>query len=212
MPVSVMSNRTLTLPVSLQVIDTDAKTNAIHVNAEKFDPSTEQFYAYAQIFSACCDSFSHGANDVANSVGPFAAIYSVYRLGKVSSNADSPKWILAIGGVGIVIGLATYGYNLMRVLGVQTAKITPSRGFCIEMTTAMIIAFASAIGLPLSTTHAQVGSTWGVGFLEGREGVNIGLSIKFVIAWVLTVFFTAGLSAALFAQGVYSPTLLKDVK
>jgi solute carrier family 20 (sodium-dependent phosphate transporter) len=196
----------------LQVDASDTTTQAIHANAEVFNPNAENFYKYAQIFSACADAFAHGANDVANSIGPFAAMYYVYRNnGKIGSNSDAPKWILVIGGLGIVVGLATYGYNIMKVLGQKTIKITPSRGFCIEMSTAMIVAVGSALGIPLSTTQCQVGGTWGVGLVEGSGGINWRLSIKIFAGWVATLFLTAGLAGALFAQGVYSPTLVADV-
>ena len=95
----------------------------MHAAAEVFNPETEQVYKYLQVFSACAVSFAHGANDVANAVGPFSGIWYVYRNWTISSSADTPVWVLAMGGAGIVVGLATYGYNIMATLGVGLAKV-----------------------------------------------------------------------------------------
>ncbi|CAN0064289.1 unnamed protein product, partial [Chrysoparadoxa australica] len=133
--------------------------SAIHDNAEKFDPRAEEVFKYVQVFTAICDSFSHGANDVANAMGPFSAIYAVYKAGTVESSTDlgaDGYWILAIGGIGIVFGLALYGYKIISAIGVKLAKITPSRGFSIELGAALVIIIGSRLGIPLSTTHCQV--------------------------------------------------------
>ncbi|CAM9752859.1 unnamed protein product [Ectocarpus sp. 8 AP-2014] len=131
----------------------------IHDNAEKFDPRAEEAFKYVQVFTAICDSFSHGANDVANAMGPFASIYIVYTTGVVSSEGDlgdNAFWILALGGFGIVTGLALYGYKIIAAIGVKIAKITPSRGFAIELGSAMMIIIGTRLEIPLSTTHCQV--------------------------------------------------------
>ncbi len=103
----------------------------IHSNAEKFDEKTEEVFKYLQIFTAVCDSFSHGANDVANAIGPFAAIYIIYQTGEVNKKMEMGSdsyWILGLGGVGIAIGLLTYGYKIIQAIGQKLCKITPSRG------------------------------------------------------------------------------------
>merc|ERR1711988_1425142 len=101
-------------------IQTEDRVSAIHANAEKFDPEAEAVFRYIQIFTAICDSFAHGANDVANAMGPFMGIYVIYQNGEVSSKSDAGDdayWILALGGVGIGVGLLLYGYKIMRAIG-----------------------------------------------------------------------------------------------
>ncbi|PNH12260.1 hypothetical protein TSOC_000860 [Tetrabaena socialis] len=190
-----------------EVIRTNPRTAAIHEHAEVFDPATEHAFKYLQVVTAICDSFSHGANDVANSVGPFTAIWYIYRKQRVDYMAELPIWILVIGGAGIVVGLATYGYNIIRAIGVRFSVITPSRGFCIELSTALVVAVASIYGLPISTTHCQVGATAGMGFLEGAAGVDWRLGANFFLGWIVTLLITGGLSAALFAAGAYTPSV-----
>lgn len=192
-----------------QDVQKDERVQAIHDFAEVFDPKAEEVYKILQVFSACAVSFTHGANDVANAVGPFAGIWHVYNKFTTTSNADSPKWILALGGIGIVVGLGTYGYNIMKVLGVQMAKMTPSRGYSAEMGTALTIAIATIYGLPVSTTQAIVGAEVGVGFAEdirGR-GTNWRLFGKTMVGWVIAFTFSGICSAALFAFCVYAPSL-----
>lgn len=195
-------------------IEDNAHIAAMHQAAEVFDPKTEQVFKYLQVFSACAVSFAHGANDVANAVGPFAAIWYVYRNFAVSSSAETPKWILALGGAGIVIGLATYGYNIMRTLGVGMAKMTPSRGYCAEIATSFTVALSSVYGLPVSTTQCIVGAEVGVGVCENaRTGTNWLLFGKTALAWVFTLIVSAIIAAALFAAGAYAPsiTMARDI-
>jgi sodium-dependent phosphate transporter len=187
------------------VMTTDKRVGDIHLAAERFEPSTEQSFRYLQIFTAMVNSFAHGSNDVANGVGPFAAIYTTYKLGRVSSQADVPIWIYVLGGVGLVLGLATYGYKIIRALGVKVTRITNSRGFVVELSAAIITIVGSRYGLPLSTTQTLTGAVIGVGLLEGGKGLNWQLLIKFFAGWVATLV-VAGLTAALFtAVGIFTP-------
>ncbi|KAG2484956.1 hypothetical protein HYH03_016254 [Edaphochlamys debaryana] len=195
-------------------IENDKDIHDMHQAAEVFDPETEQVYKYLQVFSACAVAFAHGANDVANAVGPFTGIWFVYRNWYVSSNGDTPFWVLAMGGAGIVIGLATYGYNIMRTLGVGLAKMTPSRGYCAEIATSFAVSLASVYGLPVSTTQCITGAEMGVGLVENiKTGVNWKLFAKQVLAWMFTLVVAGFLSAAIFAYGVYAPsiTMAKDI-
>jgi sodium-dependent phosphate transporter len=181
---------------------------AIHENAEKFDVRTEELFKYLQIFTAICDSFSHGANDVANAMGPFAVIWAIFQAGELDKKTDmgtDAYWILALGGVGIALGLLVYGHKITRAIGDKLCKITPSRGTAIELGSALVIIIGSRLGLPLSTTHCQVGATVGVGLLEGRAGVNRWICGKTVIGWVVTCAIVGLTSGVLVAQGVYSP-------
>ncbi|PSC75854.1 sodium phosphate symporter [Micractinium conductrix] len=200
------------------VISEDKSVHDVHANAEQFDRKTELSFKYLQVFTACCNSFAHGSNDVANSIGPFAGIYAVWRCTCVNSKSEVPVWILVVGGFGIVLGLATYGYKIMRVLGVKMTKLTNSRGYCVELAAALIIIIGSRYGLPLSTTHCMVGAVTGVGLVEavsGRRPENAGtgnkrafqwkLLLKFFCGWVATLFIAALTSAAFTAQGVYAP-------
>jgi len=195
----------------------DREVSQMHEYAEKFDPLTEKLFEYLQVFSACAMSFSHGASDVANSIGPFAGVWYAYKFKMVMAKSpqldDDMKWILGLGGAGLVIGLATYGHVIMRGMGVKIAKITPSRGFCMETATGVTVIFASAFGLPISTTQCQVGSTMGVGMLENwRRGVNWKYLRRTFAGWVATLIITGTLCAAFYSQGAYAPNvfMVKD--
>jgi len=187
---------------------------ALHSNAEKFDERTEEVFKYLQIFTAICDSFSHGANDVANAIGPFAAIYTIYKSGGVldknaSMEADA-YWILGVGGIGIAVGLFVYGKKITYAIGEKLVKITHSRGVAIELSSALVIITGSRLEIPLSTTHCQVGATMGVGLLENPKtcsGINCNVFWKTALGWVLTCI-VVGLTTAMFvSQGVYGPSI-----
>jgi sodium-dependent phosphate transporter len=194
------------------VIQTDDDVFAMHEAVEQFDPKTEISFQYLQVFSAICVSFAHGANDVANAAGPLSGIYAVYEVSttyrkKMVKEAEVPVWVLIIGAVGLVIGLGTYGYNIMRALGVRMAAMTPSRGYSAELSTSLVISIASAYGMPISTTHTITGAVVGVGLMEGRKGVNWKHLAKTFTSWVFTLIFVGFISAALFSQGAYAPSV-----
>lgn len=283
---------------------------AMHDNAEKFDPKAEQLFSWLQVFTAAFDSFAHGANDVANSIGPFSSIYQLFKsngaIAKVgvtkfeesgtytdgplegqsyaeddlvpdgssfcgtnadgvkfyqctstprfpevrsfpeavsgtaqefslyndagdltgetatchtdctqgnfadygSNKQDVPVWILALGGLGIVLGLAMWGYRIIVAIGMKLTKLTPSRGFAIEVGAALTVILASRIGLPVSTTHCQVGSTIGVGVVELKGNtVNWKQFVGIAVGWIFTVIFTGALAAAIFSFASYSPQI-----
>ena len=197
------------------------KVQNIHNLAEKFDPKIEETFKYLQIFSAICDSFSHGANDVANAIGPFAAIYTIYKskgdLSKKLDMGNDAYWILTIGGVGIALGLIVYGKKIINAIGSKLCKITPSRGTCIELGSALIIITGSRLKIPLSTTHCQVGATVGVGLLENDScsniknlnihGVNWYILGKTAFGWIITCIIVGITAGLLSAQGAYGPTV-----
>jgi len=185
----------------------------LHNDAEQFDDKVEYTFKYLQIFTAICDSFSHGANDVANAVGPFAAMWAIYNssdeLGKKTDMDKDAYWILGLGGIGIAIGLLVYGYKITHAIGTKLCKITPSRGIAIELSSALVIITGSRLKIPLSTTHCQVGATVGVGALENPKtcgGINCKVFLKTALGWILTCLIV-GFSTGIFVyQGVYSPS------
>lgn len=197
-------------------METDAKVKAIHAEATVFDRKTELSFKYLQVLTACANSFAHGANDVANAIGPLAAIYAIWECICANSKAPVPIWMFVIGGVGIVIGLSTYGYKIIRALGVKMTKLTNSRGYCAELTAAIIVIVSSRYGFPVSTTQVITGAITGIGLeemisakLQGKphpaSGFNWMILVKFFCGWVATLI-VAGLTAAAFtAQGVYAP-------
>eukprot|EP00195_Chlamydomonas_chlamydogama_P005795 CAMPEP_0202904830 /NCGR_PEP_ID=MMETSP1392-20130828/31296_1 /ASSEMBLY_ACC=CAM_ASM_000868 /TAXON_ID=225041 /ORGANISM="Chlamydomonas chlamydogama, Strain SAG 11-48b" /LENGTH=650 /DNA_ID=CAMNT_0049592659 /DNA_START=226 /DNA_END=2178 /DNA_ORIENTATION=+ len=192
-----------------QGVDQNAHVQAIHAAAEMFDPHTERVYQYLQVISACCVSFAHGSNDVANSIGPFSAMYYTYTTYKVpSSSTETEKWIFVFGGVGIVLGLIMYGYNIIVELGCNMLKLTPARGFSTELAAGLTIALASFFGIPVSTTQIIVGCEIGTGLTENvTTGLNFRVLGKTFLGWVMTILLAMGMSAALFSMGVYAPSI-----
>lgn len=191
-------------------IERSDRVMAIAEHAEKFDPKTEALFRYLQVFSACVMSFAHGANDVANAMGPFSAVYSIYDSGKLAKNSPVQTWILAYGGFGIVCGLAIFGYKILRVLGVDAVKLSNSRGFCAELATAVTVVMASRVGLPVSTTQVITGALFAIGLIEGAKGVNWRVFLKIVLGWVATLFVAAAVAAAFTSFGAYSPSKIQS--
>ena len=187
----------------------NAKVEAMHARAEAFDNKTEAFFTYLQVVTACFDSFAHGANDVSNAIAPLAAIVGIYSTGAIDSESPVPIWTLLLGAFGIVFGLALYGYKVIKVLGMTMVKITPSRGFSIELATAFVATVASMIGMPISTTHCQVGATVAVGLVEGNfkkaEGFNVRVLVMILVSWVVTMVFSGLVSASIFSLMHFAP-------
>lgn len=173
-----------------------------------YNYSAEIIYRYLQVFTAVCASFAHGASDVSNSVGPFAAIYNIYITGGISSTSSTPIWILCLGGVGLVVGLSTFGVRLMSLLGEKITLITPTRGFSAELSGALVVSFASAYGIPVSSTHCITGAVVAISILDvGIKNVKWFLVLKMYLGWIGTLFVTGLLSATFFAQGVNAPSV-----
>jgi len=163
--------------------------------------SVEKVFAVLMIFTACSMAFAHGSNDVANAVGPLAAVVGVLQsdgVATISSKSAVPGWVLLLGAVGIVIGLATYGYKVIATIGKQITELTPSRGFAAELATATTVVGASAIGLPVSTTHTLVGAVLGVGIARGIGALNLGVVGKIFMSWLVTLPVGAGLAIVFF--------------
>ena len=154
----------------------------------------EKIFVVLQILTACAIAFAHGSNDVANTIGPLAAISSAISGADLGGKATVSPWMLAIGGIGIVIGLATWGYRVMETVGKRITELTPSRGFAAELAAATTIVVASRMGIPISTTHTLVGAVLGVGLARGISALDIRVVGKIIASWVATLPIAAGLS------------------
>ncbi|RGB43156.1 phosphate transporter [Rhizophagus diaphanus] len=177
------------------------ENQAIHDAATKFDPDTERLYSFLQVLTATFASFAHGSNDVANAVGPLAAIYAVYETGIIADvKSPVPIWILALGGIAIDFGLVFYGYHIMRALGNRITYHTPSRGFAMELAASLTVLTASKLGIPVSTTHCITGATIGVGLCNGTyKAINLKLMGGIFFGWLITLPITATVSGTIFA-------------
>ena len=161
--------------------------------------SVERMFGGMQIVTACYVAFAHGANDVANAIGPLAAIVQAWEGGAIGTSAPIPFWVLVMGGVGIVVGLATYGYKVIATVGHKITSMTPTRGFSAEFGTATTVLFASRLGLPISTTHTLVGAVIGVGLARGLAALNLRVIRNIVYSWVITIPAAAVVAMGCFA-------------
>jgi PiT family inorganic phosphate transporter len=149
--------------------------------------TVERVFAVLMVVTACGMAFAHGSNDVANAIGPLAAVISVARSGIVGSESALPIWVLVIGGGGIVVGLATYGRHVIATVGEKITQLTPSRGFAAELAAATTIVIASGTGIPISTTHTLVGAVLGVGLARGIEAIDLRVVGRIFVSWVVTI-------------------------
>ena len=170
--------------------------------------SVERVFAPMIIFTACAMAFAHGSNDVANGVGPLAAVYGLIQSGgEITQKLAMPIWILALGGAGIVLGLTTYGYRVMRTIGTKITSLTPTSGFCATVAAAITVVLASRTAMPVSTTHIAVGAVMGVGLARGFAALDIRVIGKIIVSWVVTLP-AGGILAALFffmLKGMFTP-------
>jgi len=161
--------------------------------------NVERVFAVLMIFTACSMAFAHGSNDVANAVGPLAAVVSIVSSGgDIAAKTSMPPWILLLGGGGIVVGLATYGYKVMGTIGRKITELTPSRGFAAELGAAATVVIASGTGLPISTTHTLVGAVLGVGLARGIGAIDLRMVGSIFLSWLVTLPAGAGLSIIFF--------------
>lgn len=177
--------------------------NRVHADPETSDEvhfaNVEKVFAVLMVFTACAMAFAHGSNDVANAIGPLAAIYSVVSsAGEIAAKATVPAWILLIGGIGIVVGLVTYGHRVIATVGTGITQLTPSRGFAATLAAATTVVVASGTGLPISTTHTLVGAILGVGLAVGRESLNYRQIGAIFMSWLVTLPAGAALSIFFF--------------
>ncbi|MDE3274221.1 inorganic phosphate transporter, partial [Pseudoalteromonas sp. G4] len=150
--------------------------------------NVEKVFAILMIVTACCMAFAHGSNDVANAIGPLAAVVSIVQHdGEIVKKSALVWWILPLGGLGIVIGLAILGKKVIKTIGEGITHLTPSRGFAAELAAASTVVIASGTGLPISTTQTLVGAVLGVGMARGIAALNLGVVRNIVVSWVITL-------------------------
>ncbi len=173
-----------------------AIVGSIAIQRIKPDPKAEKsqhFYTVERVFgvlmvvTACGMAFAHGSNDVANAIGPLAAVVSIAQTGEIAAKSALPIWVLALGGGGIVIGLATYGRHVIATVGKKITQLTPSRGFAAELAAATTIVIASGTGMPISTTHTLVGAVLGVGLARGIDAIDLRVVARILVSWVVTI-------------------------
>ena len=160
--------------------------------------NVEKVFGVLMIVTASGMAFAHGSNDVANAIGPVAAIVGVVTTGEVASKSTVPPWVLLIGAVGIVVGLATFGYRVMATIGRKITELTPSRGFAAEFAAASTVVVASGTGLPVSTTQTLVGAVMGVGLARGAGALDFGVVRTIIVSWVVTLPVGAVLAVAFY--------------
>ena len=163
--------------------------------------AVERVFAPLVIITSCSVAFSHGANDVANSVGPLAAIVGIFSDATVQMKVAVPPWVLAVGGVGIVIGLATYGYRVMHTVGTKITALTPSRGVAADIAAVITVLVCTRLKLPVSTTHTLVGAVFGIGLARGLAAINLTVSRNILASWFVTVPVAAILAMVFFVLG-----------
>ena len=167
--------------------------------------TVERMFAVLQIASACAVAFAHGSNDVANAIGPMAAILEPLRSGALAAESAVPWWLLVIGAIGIVAGLAISGVRVMRTVGERITELTPSRGYAAEFAAAATIALATGFGIPVSTTHTLVGAVLGVGLARGIGALDYRVVGTIVVSWLVTI--PAGAALAVFFYYFYKGLL-----
>ena len=155
------------------------------------------------VLTSCCVAFSHGANDVANSIGPLAAVVDIVSNGTIENQVPVPFWVLCLGGAGIAAGLAMYGYRVMHTVGSRITDLTPSCGIAADVSATAVVLLCSQLQLPVSTTHTLVGAILGVGLARGLASVNQSVTRNIFGGWLLTVPAAAGVAMLLYALAAF---------
>ena len=158
----------------------------------------EEIFRKLQIMTSCYVAFALGANDVANAIGPMAAAWSIELSGSAGAQVDVPYYLLVLGGIGIAIGMATWGYRVIKTIGTKITHLTNTRGFTIDFGAATSVLIASKLGMPVSTTHAVVGAVVGVGLARGLEAIDLSIIKRIIVTWVVTVPISAITAGGLF--------------
>ncbi len=193
-----MQSQALALLEQVDKLTHDARQQSSQGHPGSEFREVERIFCYLQILTACFVAFAHGANDVANAIGPMAGAIDAFKDGVVNAKAIVPLWLLALGGIGIVIGLATWGWRVIETVGKRITELTPTRGFCAEFGASVTILVASVFGLPISTTHTLVGAVLGVGLARGIGALNLGTMRDIVASWIVTIPAGAGLAIVFF--------------
>jgi PiT family inorganic phosphate transporter len=160
--------------------------------------NVEKIFGAMMIFTAAAMAFAHGSNDVANAVGPMAAVINIAQTGSIESSSVLPAWVLLVGGIGIVIGLATYGYKVIATVGKKITELTPTRGFAANIAAGITIVLASFTGIPISTTQTLVGAILGVGLARGIASIDLRVVGNIFMSWMVTLPAGAILSILFF--------------
>ncbi len=174
------------------------KTSRLRVRRGQQYEVVERWFGRIQPVTACYMAFAHGANDVANAIGPLAGIFHYADGGTIAGTSPVPFWLLALGGAGIVVGLGTYGYKVMAAVGKKITEITPTRGFSAEFGTASTVLVCSLMGLPISTTFVLVGAVMGVGIARGFGAIDLRVVRKIFASWLITIPISAVLAGAIY--------------
>jgi len=164
---------------------------------EDYD-TVEKIFRKLQVGTSCYVAFAHGANDVANAIGPVASIIPLAQGLSIGSQVEVPIWLLTLGGIGIGIGCMTWGKRVMKTVGSRITSLTNTRGFSVDFGAATTVLVASKLGLPISTSHTVVGAVIGVGLARGLEAIDLGIIKKIVTSWLLTLPIAAGTSIVIF--------------
>ena len=167
-------------------------------SAQSTEDNIEKIFALLMIVTASAMAFSHGSNDVANAIGPVAAVLSIINSGEIAQSSPVPIYVLFVGAIGIVIGLATFGIRVIKTVGEKITELRPSRGFAAELAAASTVVLASYTGVPISTTHTLVGAVLGVGLARGLAALDWGVIRNIVVSWVVTLPIAAILSATFY--------------
>lgn len=178
----------------------------LHANTPHFDNKAEHLYSFLQVLTAAVASFAHGSNDVSNAIGPLYAIFLIWHTGELSSKSPVPVWVLVYGGTALVIGLWTYGYNIMRNLGNRITLHSPSRGFSMELGSAITVILATRLALPISTTQCITGATVGVGLCSGTwRAINWRMVLWIYAGWIITLPIAGIIAGCLMGIAINAP-------